>query len=207
MTAIEELIERYPVLTDIKKELDKAVEIIVDGYNNGGKVLCCGNGGSAADSEHIVGELMKGFLNMRRLTQTEKNILCELGMEDMANKLQRAIPAISLPSQTGVLSAFVNDVAPEYMYAQLMFGYCTKNDTAICISTSGNSKNVVFAAAAARAKGARVISLTGKKECSLDNYSDVCIHVPETETFKVQELHLPVYHYICAETERILFGE
>ena len=202
---MKELLSRYPQLTDCAESITKAVEFIVDGYFMGGKVLCCGNGGSAADSDHIVGELMKGFLSRRPLTDDEKTALENAGDVDMAKNLQRGIPAISLPSQSAVLTAFVNDVLPENMYAQLMFAYGTENDTAICISTSGNSVNIVNAAVAAKAKGVKVVALVGGKECKLDKIADVCIHVPETETYKVQELHLPVYHYICAEVERILF--
>ena len=202
---MKELLSRYPKLTDCEKNITNAVEFIVNGYKNGGKVLACGNGGSAADSEHIVGELMKGFISKRPLTQDERDALREAGDESMADYLQRGIPAISLPSQIAVLSAFVNDVKPENIYAQLMFAYGTPNDTAICISTSGNSANVVNAAIAAKAKGVKVVAFVGGKECKLDKIADACIHVPETETYKVQELHLPVYHYICAEVERILF--
>ena len=204
---MKELISRYPQLSDCAEKITKAVDFIVDGYFSEGKVLVCGNGGSAADSEHIVGELMKGFMSKRPLTEEERESLKNVGDESMADFLQRGIPAISLPSQIGVLSAFVNDVKPENIYAQLMFAYGTPNDTAICISTSGNSANIVNAAVAAKAKGVKVVALVGGKECKLDKIADVCIHVPETETYKVQELHLPVYHYICAEVERQLFGE
>ena len=204
---MKELISRYPQLSDCAEKITKAVDFIVDGYFSQGKVLVCGNGGSAADSEHIVGELMKGFMSKRPLTEEERESLKNAGDESMADFLQRGIPAISLPSQIGVLSAFVNDVKPENIYAQLMFAYGTPNDTAICISTSGNSANIVNAAVAAKAKGVKVVALVGGKECKLDKIADVCIHVPETETYKVQELHLPVYHYICAEVERQLFGE
>lgn len=206
VSEMENVFERYPVLTECKNETEKAIASIVNGYKNGGKVLCCGNGGSAADCDHIVGELMKGFLSLRPLDESEKKTLEALNASDMANCLQRGIPAISLSAQSGVLSAFANDVAPENVYAQLMFAYASYSDTAICISTSGNSKNVVNAAIAAKAKGACVVALTGKNKCRLDEIADIAIHVPETETYKVQELHLPIYHYICAETERILFG-
>lgn len=204
---MEKVTERYPVLACCEKEIQKAIDFIVSGYKNGGKVLACGNGGSAADCDHIVGELMKGFLSLRPLNNGEKKAFSDLGHAEIAEKLQRGVPAISLCSQSGVLSAFANDVAPENVYAQLAFAYGTPNDTAICISTSGNSKNVVNAAVASKAKGVTVIGLTGKNSCKLDEICDVVIHVPETETYKVQELHLPVYHYICAEVERILFAD
>ena len=204
---MKELLSRYPQLADCAESIAKAVDFIVDGYFMGGKVLACGNGGSAADSDHIVGELMKGFLSRRPLTDDEKTALEKAGGAGMAENLQRGIPAISLPSQSAVLTAFVNDVLPENMYAQLMFAYGTENDTAICISTSGNSKNVVAAAIAAKAKGVKVVSLVGAKTCKLDEVSDVCIHVPETETYKIQELHLPIYHYLCAAVEERFFND
>jgi len=178
-------------------------------YRDGGKLLCCGNGGSCADCEHIVGELMKSFLIHRPLTQQVKENLDELFPED-ADKfyscMQRGIPAISLPSQVAVLSAYVNDVDPEFMYAQLVQGYGRGADVVLCISTSGNSKNVVRAAQMAKALGIRSFALTGGRDCKLDGLCDVVIKVPETETFKVQELHLPVYHFICAQLEEELYG-
>ena len=196
---MRELLERYPALTECREDIEKAAELLVEAYSNGGKVLCCGNGGSASDSEHIVGELMKGFLLARRVTD-------ERIPEDLRDKLQGSLPAISLPSQTSVSSAFVNDCDPEMVYAQLVYGYARENDLLIAISTSGNSKNVVAAARVAKAVGIRVIALTGKKESRLSEIADVCIKAPETETFKVQECHLPIYHYLCANTEAKFFN-
>jgi len=176
------------------------MELIRDTYKNGGKVLVCGNGGSCSDSEHIVGELMKGFKSMRKVTD-------ERIPEELRCGLQGALPAISLPSQTGVLSAFINDVDPDMMYAQLVYGYATEKDLLIGLSTSGNSKNVVNAAKVAKAVGAKAMAMTGKKESKLSEICDACIRVPETETYKIQELHLPVYHYLCAQIEADVFGE
>lgn len=193
-----ELLKRYPALGECKKDIENALNLIVNTYKNGGKVLVCGNGGSAADSEHIVGELMKGFMKRREVTD-------ERIPERMRNCLQGALPAISLPSQCAVLSAFINDVEPEMMYAQLVYGYANKNDLVIGLSTSGNSKNVVNAVEIAKYLGVKTLSLTGKNESKLSEISDVTIRVPETETYKVQELHLPVYHYLCAETEKEMF--
>lgn len=158
----------------------------------------CGNGGSAADSEHIVGELMKGFLSKREVTD-------ERIPERLRENLQGALPAISLPSQCAILSAFVNDVEPDMMYAQMVYGYAKENDLVIGISTSGNSKNVVNAVEVAKCVGAKTLSLTGQNESKLSELSDVTIRVPETETYKVQELHLPVYHYLCAGVEKAMF--
>ena len=195
-----ELIERYPELEACREDIYAALNIIIEAYRIGGKVLVCGNGGSAADSEHIVGELMKGFLLKRPVTD-------ERLPERIRTGIQGALPAISLPSQCAVLSAFINDVEPEMMYAQLVYGYARQNDVVIGISTSGNSKNIANAVETARATGIKTVSLTGGRKSRLSELSDVTIRVPETETYKVQELHLPVYHYLCAETEKEFFNE
>jgi len=197
---LKELLERYPQLKVCEEDIKSAMELIRDTYKNGGKVLVCGNGGSCSDSEHIVGELMKGFKSMRKVTD-------ERIPEELRCGLQGALPAISLPSQTGVLSAFINDVDPDMMYAQLVYGYATEKDLLIGLSTSGNSKNVVNAAKVAKAVGAKAMAMTGKKESKLSEICDACIRVPETETYKIQELHLPVYHYLCAQIEADVFGE
>ena len=196
---MENLIKRYPSLEVCKEDIENALKLMLDTYKNGGKVLVCGNGGSASDSDHIVGELMKGFKSKRYVTD-------ERIAEDLRCGLQGALPAISLPSQTGVLTAFINDVDPDMMYAQLVHGYAKENDLLIGLSTSGNSKNVVNAARVAKALGAKTLALTGEKESKLSEICDVCIKVPETETYKVQEYHLPVYHYMCLETEKYFFG-
>ena len=195
---INELLERYPSLQICKKDIEDALNLMIDTYKNDGKILVCGNGGSAADSEHIVGELMKGFMLKREVKD-------ERIPEELSCKLQGALPSISLVSQTGVLSAFINDVAPDMMYAQLVYGYGRKGDLLICLSTSGNSKNCVNAAEVAKCIGINVLSLTGERESRLSEISDCTIKVPETETFKVQEYHLPVYHYLCAMTENYFF--
>lgn len=192
------LYEKYPALKVCREDIETALELMLDTYRNGGKVLVCGNGGSAADSEHIVGELMKGFLSKRPVTD-------ERIPEKMRGNLQGSLPAISLPSQSAILSAFINDVDPEMMYAQLVYGYAKENDLLIGLSTSGNSKNVVNAIEVARSIGMKTLSLTGEKESRMSALSDVTIRVPETETYKVQEYHLPVYHYLCAEVERAMF--
>ena len=158
----------------------------------------CGNGGSAADSEHIVGELMKGFLKKRKVTD-------ERIPKYLRENIQGALPAISLPSQCAILSAFVNDVESDMMYAQLVYGYAKENDLVIGISTSGNSKNIVNAVEVAKCIGIKTLSLTGENESRLSELSDVTVRVPETETFKIQELHLPIYHYLCAYAEREFF--
>lgn len=195
---MENLLKRYPALEVCKEDIENALKLMIDTYRSGGKVLVCGNGGSAADSEHIVGELMKGFMLMRPVRD-------ERIPEHLGSRLQGALPAISLPSQSAILSAFINDVDPEMMYAQLVYGYARENDLVIGLSTSGNSKNVVNALEVAKCVGAKTLAMTGKKESKLSEFCDVTIKVPETETYKIQELHLPVYHYICAEVERYFF--
>lgn len=197
---MKELLERYPALGVCKDDIEKALNLMIDTYKNGGKVLICGNGGSAADSEHIVGELMKGFLLKRPVTD-------ERIPEHLRGRLQGSLPAISLPSQSAILSAFINDVDPEMLYAQLVLGYANENDLVIGLSTSGNSKNVVNAVEVALAKGAKAIAMTGEKESKLSEISTVTIKVPSCETYKIQEYHLPVYHYLCAQTEAAFYEE
>ncbi len=195
---MENLLNRYPCLEVCKYDIENALKLIIDTYKNGGKVLVCGNGGSAADSEHIVGELMKGFMLKR--TVTDERI-----PENLKKGLQGALPAISLPSQSAILSAFINDVEPDMMYAQLVYGYAKENDLVIGLSTSGNSKNVVNAIEVAKCVGAKTLAMTGEKESKLSELCDVTIKVPEFETYRIQELHLPVYHYLCAEVEQYFF--
>ncbi len=197
---MDKLLERYPTLECCVKDTSAALELIINTYKNGGKVLVCGNGGSAADSEHIVGELMKGFMHKREVKD-------EIIPEHLRQNLQGTLPAISLVSQVGVLSAFINDVDPDMMYAQLVYGYGKKGDLLICLSTSGNSANCVKAAEVAKCIGVKVLSMTGVKESKLSEISDCTIKVPEAETFKVQEYHLPIYHYLCAMTEKYFFEE
>ena len=195
---INELIKRYPALEQIRDDIQKALDLMLSCYKNGGKILLCGNGGSAADCEHIVGELMKGFMSERKLTD-------ERIPKDLRCNMQGSLPAISLPSQSGIISAFSNDVAPDMVYAQLTYGYAKENDLLIGISTSGNSKNIVNAVKVAKAMGVKTMALTGKNESLLSSLCDVTVKAPETETFKVQEYHLPIYHYLCAEVEKQMF--
>ena len=185
------LYERYPALQACKQEIEQALALLIETYRNGGKVLVCGNGGSAADSEHIVGELLKGFMSKRPVTD-------ERIPEALRAELQGSLPAISLPSQCA-------DVSPEMVYAQLVYGYGKEGDVLIAISTSGNAANVAKAAEVARCIGVKTVALTGARDSKLSALATVTIKVPETETYKVQELHLPVYHYLCAEVEKELF--
>ncbi len=209
MIVLVELFERYPELSVCAADIEKGIELMCQTYYSNGKILVCGNGGSCADSEHIVGELMKSFVLARRMPETDKekfeNLLGEEA-EDFYKYLQRGVPAFSLCSQSGVMTAYNNDVNSDMVYAQLLYASGKSEDLFIGISTSGNSKNVVNAVKTAKAMGIKSLCLTGQKECLLDKFADCVIKVPETETYKIQELHLPVYHCLCLETEKRLFG-
>lgn len=207
---LNELITRYPVLNEIKSDIEAATKEIIACFENGGKVLLCGNGGSAADCEHIAGELMKGFLKKRPLCDNIKVKMREniSSLDDeLLSKLQCGLPAISLPSMTALNSAFCNDVAAELIYAQAVMSLAKENDILIAISTSGNSKNICAAAKVAKALGCKVIGLTGRSGGKLKEYSDICICAPEKETYKIQELHLPIYHCICGNVEAYFYEE
>ena len=206
---INTLIERYPKLSVCRQQIQDAYDMLKQAYSEGRKLLVCGNGGSASDSEHIVGELMKEFKLKREVyknqAETMKLIDPELG-SILAKHLQGALPAIALTGHSSLTTAFMNDSNPELIFAQQVNGYGKPRDIFLGISTSGNSRNVLFAAVAAKAKGLKVIGLTGQKPCKLAKFADVCIQVPETETYKIQELHLPVYHCLCMMLEEHFFG-
>jgi D-sedoheptulose 7-phosphate isomerase len=206
---IEELTKRYPALEVCKDDILAAYEMLSEAYSNGRKLLVCGNGGSASDSEHIVGELMKEFKLKRKVYSDHAAALKEIDPElgqVLADNLQGALPAISLTGHSSLQTAFMNDAVPELVFAQQVNGYGKPGDVFLGISTSGNSKNVLYAAVNAKAKGLKVIGLTGAKENKLMKYADVCIRVPETVTYKIQELHLPVYHALCLMLEEKFFG-
>lgn len=204
------LIKRYPKLAACKEDIKKAYELLEAAYNNGSKLLVCGNGGSASDSEHIVGELMKEFKLKRKVYNDQAAALKEIDPElgqVLADNLQGALPAICLTGHSSLTTAFMNDANADLVFAQQVNGYGKPGDVFLGISTSGNSKNVLYAAVNAKAKGLKVIGLTGAKENKLMKYADVCIRVPETETYKIQEYHLPVYHCLCLMLEEKFFGE
>lgn len=203
------LMERYPKLEVCLEEIKAAYEILEKCFLVGGKLLIAGNGGSAADSEHIVGELMKGFRLGRELPDQYKEKLCKIDADMgkiLGSNLQGALPAIALDGHLALSTAFMNDVEPQLVFAQQVNGYGNSGDVFLGISTSGNSKNVLYAAVTAKAKGLTVIGLTGKKSSRLEELADVCIKVPEIETYKIQELHLPVYHALCLMLEESFFG-
>ena len=203
------LIERYPKLAVCKEDIKNAYELLEAAYSSGRKLLACGNGGSASDSEHIVGELMKEFKLKRKVFSDQAAALKEIDPElgqVLADNLQGALPAICLTGHSSLTTAFMNDANADLVFAQQVNGYGKSGDVFLGISTSGNSKNVLYAAVNAKAKGLKVVGLTGAKESKLMKYADVCIRVPETETYKIQEYHLPVYHCLCLMLEEKYFG-
>lgn len=207
---IDLLIQRYPMLKSAEKDIVKAYLLLEETYANGGKLLVAGNGGSAADGEHIVGELMKGFRLPRKIDANFADRLREVDSElgnQLADTLQQPLAAIALEGHCALTTAFINDGEPLHAFAQQVNGYGKEGDVFLGISTSGNSRNILYAAVAAKAKDMKVIGLTGSKENKLEKYADVCIHVPETETYMIQELHLPVYHCLCLMLEDRFFGE
>lgn len=207
---LEILVNRYPELSGAKKEISEAYQILENCYAYGGKLLVAGNGGSAADAEHIVGELMKGFKLPRKPdTGFAEKLIAEnqeLG-SILAENLQGALSAIALDGHPALSTAYMNDCEPLLCFAQQVNGYGKTGDVFLGISTSGNSKNVLYAATTAHAKGMKVIGLTGAKSSKLEQMSDICIKVPQIETYMIQELHLPVYHCLCLMLEERFFGE
>ncbi|TYP48726.1 D-sedoheptulose-7-phosphate isomerase [Thermosediminibacter litoriperuensis] len=207
---VEELAGRYPELDFLKESIKAAAKAIIRCYENGGKILVCGNGGSAADSEHIVGELMKGFIKKRPLKEDLRQNLINTGGAlggILAEKLQTALPAISLVSQPALSTAFANDVDPELVFAQQVLGYGKKGDVLIALSTSGNSKNVINAIYTAKALGMVTIGLTGKGGGRMKSVCDILLDVPAEQTHRVQELHLPIYHTLCMLVEGYFFDD
>lgn len=203
------LVERYPKLAVCMEDIFKAYELIEKCYEAGGKLLVAGNGGSAADAEHIVGELMKGFKLPRKLSEEKRNALISVNEElgkVLADNLQGTLPAIALDGHPALTTAYMNDCEPLLCFAQQVNGFGKSEDVFLGISTSGNSKNILYAAVTAKAKGMKVIGLTGQKDSKLSELANVCIKVPETETYMIQELHLPVYHCLCLMLEEKNFG-
>ncbi len=208
MKHIDELVNRYPSLKSCKVEIENATRVFIEVYKKGGKLLICGNGGSASDAQHIVGELMKAFCKKRKISaEIEQNLkMNPLFDDELISNLEGSLPAISLNSETSLMTATMNDRVSELVYAQQVLGYAKNNDALLCISTSGNSKNIVNAASVAKAMNIKVVSLTGQKDSKLSSISDITIKAPEVETFKIQELHLPIYHAICLEIEEYFFA-
>jgi D-sedoheptulose 7-phosphate isomerase len=208
MNHLEELIHRYPVLAPCRASVEAAFRALENCYASGGKLLVCGNGGSAADADHIVGELMKAYLRPRRLPADAAARLRAadpaLGPE-LAESLQGALPAVNLAAGSALLSAFGNDVRPELAYAQAAWGYGRRGDVLLGISTSGNAANVRSALVTCRAAGITTIGLTGRSGGKMAGLCDILLSVPADRTFEIQELHLPVYHCLCAMVEERFF--
>ncbi|MFR1435275.1 MAG: SIS domain-containing protein [Acutalibacteraceae bacterium] len=204
---VQSLCDRYPELENCREGIEQAIACICASYENGGKLLIGGNGGSCADAEHIAGELMKGFLKMRPLPTEQKESMRRLCPElgTIPDSLQRGLPVIALHEHAAFSTAFVNDVEPQLVFAQqvLVFGHAP--DVLLGISTSGNSANILAAAKTARGLGLPVIGLTGRDGGRLAAMADICIRVPATETYRVQEYHQPIYHAICAQVEQYFF--
>ena len=210
LSYLELLIERYPKLSVCKDDILHFYQMMEECYRNGGKVLIAGNGGSAADSEHMVGELMKSFLLPRKMDRSFQKKLKEVDEEMgdlLGKKLQGALPTIALDGHFALSTAYMNDCDPLLCFAQQVNGFGNSNDLFLGISTSGNSKNILYAAVCARAKGMKVISLTGERKSKLSELSDICVQVPTQETYMVQEYHLPIYHCLCLMLEERFFGD
>ena len=206
----EELFVRYPVLKKNREDILKAYEILETCYRTGGKLLVAGNGGSCADAEHIVGELMKGFRKRRPLDEALQHSLAMENIShgaDLARSLQGSLRAIALDGHPGLSTAFANDVDGMLSYAQQVNGYGKPGDVFLGISTSGNAENVMYAAVTAKAKGMKVVGLTGKDGGKLAGIADAAVIVPEMETYKIQELHLPVYHALCLMLEHRFYEQ
>lgn len=206
---IDDLITRHPRLAVCREDIQKAYDVLLKCARSSGTILVCGNGGSAADSEHIVGELMKGFLKKRPVGPDLRRRLEKVDPEQgarLAANLQMPIRAVSLTGHISLSTAFNNDVTAACTFAQQVLGFGKTGDVLIGLTTSGNSQNVINAAITARALDMKSIGFTGENGGKLASVTDVCIKVPETETALVQELHLPVYHTICAMLEDVLFS-
>ncbi len=205
---MENLIKSYPELKVVVPKINDAVNRLINVYSNGGKILACGNGGSAADCEHIVGELLKEFKVKRKISkETQEKLLLSGASKEYLDNVYGALPAISLASHVGFITAFINDADADYVFAQQLYALGKSGDALFAISTSGNSLNIINVAIMAKAKDICVIGLTGENGGKLSEYSDVLINVPSIETAKVQEYHLPVYHIICELLEKYFFGQ
>ncbi len=201
MQILEELLARYPELEICRETIKSAFSVLRETYTAGGKLLICGNGGSAADADHIAAELLKGFASKRTLEDQWHE---KLG-QALANNLQGALPAIPLPALVGLNTAYSNDCDPKYTFAQLVWGLGQEGDSLLCLSTSGNSQNVCHAARVAKAKGMQTLALTGRSGGELKDLVEVCVCVPEDQVYKIQERHLPIYHALCLMLEETFF--
>jgi len=203
-SVLNELVERYPQLLSRKSEIARAADTLISCFRQGGKLLLCGNGGSSSDSDHIAGELLKGFEHKRPLSGKLKNNLIKVDKERglyLSEMLQKGLPAISLSAHTGLITAVANDTDADLIYAQQVISFGKPGDILMALSTSGNSHNIIDAIVTARSIGITVIGLTGESGGKIGRMCDILINVPEKKTAFVQELHLPVYHTICRIVE------
>ena len=210
MKYIDQLIERYPSLSVCKKDIEDAANALIESFKNGGKLLVAGNGGSCADSDHITGELLKSFCKKRLPSDDFISQIKKIDEETgsyLSDKLQGSLPAIALTNNTALMTASLNDVDGNVMFAQQVNGFGKKGDVFLGISTSGNSKDIVYPTVVAKANGLKTIALTGKNGGKLKKLADISIVVPQNETFMIQELHLPVYHALCLEIEEYFWKE
>lgn len=200
---LDNLIKRYPSLAICRNDIENVYSKLLDCFQNDGRLYICGNGGSASDSLHIVGELVKSFTVNRRLDPD----FAARASEEMKKNLQGALPVFALVENAALATAYGNDVNPEYIFAQQVYAYAREKDCVLGISTSGNSKNVLHAMECAKARGAVTLGLTGRNGGRLKDLCDACIIVPKNETYKIQELHLPIYHCLCMMLENEIWGE
>ena len=210
MDYIKELIERYPALAVCEKDIRAAADAIINSYKAGGKLIVAGNGGSAADSDHITGELLKSFVKKRKPDQKFLDALSAIDSDTgayLSDKLQGSLPAIALTNNSALMTVSLNDVDGNVLFAQQVMGFGKKEDVFLGISTSGNSKDVIYALAVAKAIGVKTVALTGKTGGKCKALADISIVVPENETFKIQELHLPVYHALCLTIEEYFWKD
>lgn len=210
MDFIAHLIERYPTLSGLEKDIRAAADILIDSFKKGGTLLVAGNGGSAADSDHITGELLKSFVKKRKMPDDFIANLSAIDVsagEYLKDKLQGSLPAIALSNNSALMTASLNDVDANVLFAQQVNGLGKKGDVFLGISTSGNSPNIVYATVVAKARGLKTVALTGRDGGKLKHLADISIVVPQNETYKIQELHLPVYHALCLHVEDYFWKE
>ncbi len=204
---VQKYIERHSFVEELKEKLCEAVEILETSYQKGGKLLICGNGGSCADASHIVGELMKPFRISRPLDRRTRSALLKQGVPCLAEMLKGALPAVDLGAQAALITAQLNDVGADFIYAQQVIGYGCPGDVLLGISTSGNSKNILYAGVAANAKGMKTIGLTGKSGGKMGKFFDVLLCAQAEDTEDIQDMHSVIYHLLCAAVENEFWGE
>jgi D-sedoheptulose 7-phosphate isomerase len=204
----EELLQRYPSLQECGEDIKNSFDALAESFKKGNKLLICGNGGSAADGDHIVGELMKDFVIKRPLNSSLKNQLIDQYGEKgniLSEHIQKSLPAIQLNGNSALSSAFANDINSQLVFAQQVNGYGRKDDVLLAISTSGNSENIIYAVIMAKVLGMKTIGLTGQGGGKLKELCHISICVPRNETYLIQELHLPIYHTLCLMLEQEFF--